>query len=221
MSHTDPCRLAMLSWQRELGFGHHVRQLHRLRSLHWSGVVRCRVCWDRCFVSFVSGQSGLAIDAVLTSTDLSGTTPVRIRSRSQRILELILTSCQCTLPLGLLHSNRECARYGCREQRAPMVRRCHERILCVPFLILGPRTSHSCSVYRRTTGLISRSVQIHLSASNVTTKYYGIPDVRTRNTNESLLATFTVQPGSNKLNRPVAGGQVSGGVLKSQATGGA
>ena len=68
--------------------------------------------------------------------------------------------------------------------------------------------------------LINSAVQIHLSASNVTTKYYGISDVRTRNTEETLLATFTVQSGANKIQRPVAGGQVAGGVLKSQAMGG-
>ena len=65
------------------------------------------------------------------------------------------------------------------------------------------------------------TVQIHFSAANTTTKYYGIEDVRTRNSNETLLATFTVLPGANKLQRPVAGGHVSGGVLKSQAMGSA
>ena len=78
--------------------------------------------------------------------------------------------------------------------------------------------SSQCS--RKDQSLILSAVQIHLSATNVTTKYYGIYDVRTRNTDETLLATFTVQPGANKIQRPVAGGQVAGGVLKSQAMGG-
>jgi alkaline phosphatase D len=56
--------------------------------------------------------------------------------------------------------------------------------------------------------------ELFISRSNATAKYYGIPDVRTRNTNESVLATFVVEDKSNKLSRPVAGGSVKGGALR-------
>ena len=57
--------------------------------------------------------------------------------------------------------------------------------------------------------------ELHLSRDNATALYYGIPDVRTRNTNESVLATFVVKDGANRLERPVAGGLVTGGALRS------
>lgn len=57
--------------------------------------------------------------------------------------------------------------------------------------------------------------ELHLSRDNATAVYYGINDVRTRNTDESVLATFVVQDKANKLSRPVAGGKVQGGALRS------
>jgi alkaline phosphatase D len=62
-------------------------------------------------------------------------------------------------------------------------------------------------------------VELFLSRSNATAKYYGINDVRTRNTQEELLATFTVMDKANKLTRPVAGGTIKGGALRSQVLG--
>ncbi|RSH92955.1 hypothetical protein EHS25_008403 [Saitozyma podzolica] len=59
--------------------------------------------------------------------------------------------------------------------------------------------------------------ELHLSRTNATAKYYGIADVRTRNTNETLLATFVVEDKANKLSRPVAGGEVKGGSLRGSA----
>ena len=56
--------------------------------------------------------------------------------------------------------------------------------------------------------------ELHLSRSNATAKYYGIDDVRTRNSDEKVLATFVVEDKANKLSRPVAGGQVAGGALR-------
>lgn len=56
-------------------------------------------------------------------------------------------------------------------------------------------------------------VELFLSRTNATAKYYGIADVRTRNTDESLLATFVVKDKANKLSRPIAGGVVTGGAL--------
>ena len=57
-------------------------------------------------------------------------------------------------------------------------------------------------------------VELFISRSNATAKYYGIDDIRTRNTQETLLATFTVQDKANKLTRPVAGGSIKGGALR-------
>ncbi|WVR09810.1 hypothetical protein IAU60_006886 [Kwoniella sp. DSM 27419] len=45
-------------------------------------------------------------------------------------------------------------------------------------------------------------------------RYYGIDDVRTRNTQEKVLATFVVKDKANKLQRPVADGRVTGGALR-------
>jgi hypothetical protein len=44
--------------------------------------------------------------------------------------------------------------------------------------------------------------------------YYAFPDIRTRNSNEYLSAVFTVKPGANCVERPIAGGSVGYGVLK-------
>ena len=44
--------------------------------------------------------------------------------------------------------------------------------------------------------------------------YYAFPDIRTRNSNEHLSAVFTVKPGVNHVQRPIAGGSVGYGVLK-------
>lgn len=57
--------------------------------------------------------------------------------------------------------------------------------------------------------------ELHLARDKATAVYYGIDDVRTRNTNEKVLATFEVADKANQLTRPVAGGQVAGGVLRS------
>lgn len=57
--------------------------------------------------------------------------------------------------------------------------------------------------------------ELHLSRDDATALYYGISDVRTRNTNESVLATFVVKDRANRLERPVAGGFVTGGALRS------
>lgn len=56
--------------------------------------------------------------------------------------------------------------------------------------------------------------ELYLSRQNATAVYYGIPNVRTRNTNESVLATFVVEDKANKLMRPVSGGVVAGGALR-------
>ena len=56
--------------------------------------------------------------------------------------------------------------------------------------------------------------ELHLARDKATAVYYGIDDVRTRNTQEKVLATFEVADKANQLTRPVAGGKVLGGVLR-------
>ncbi|WWC85721.1 uncharacterized protein L201_000587 [Kwoniella dendrophila CBS 6074] len=55
--------------------------------------------------------------------------------------------------------------------------------------------------------------ELHLTRQEAKAVYYGIDDVRTKNSDEKILATFTVQNKANKLSRPVAGGNVAGGAL--------
>ncbi|WWD16925.1 hypothetical protein CI109_101357 [Kwoniella shandongensis] len=55
--------------------------------------------------------------------------------------------------------------------------------------------------------------ELHLTRSEATATYYGIADVRTRHSDEEVLATFVVEDKANKLSRPVAGGKVAGGAL--------
>ncbi|TYJ52803.1 hypothetical protein B9479_006566 [Cryptococcus floricola] len=56
--------------------------------------------------------------------------------------------------------------------------------------------------------------ELHLSRTNATARFFGIEDVRSRQGNETVLAEFVVQDKANKLERPIAGGQVEGGALK-------
>jgi alkaline phosphatase D len=56
--------------------------------------------------------------------------------------------------------------------------------------------------------------ELYLSRQNATAVYYGIDDVRTRNSDEKVIATFVVEDKANKLARPVAGGSVESGLLR-------
>ena len=56
-------------------------------------------------------------------------------------------------------------------------------------------------------------VELHLTRTEATAVYYGIDDVRTRNNDERVLGSFVVQDKANKLSRPVARGNVTGGAL--------
>jgi alkaline phosphatase D len=55
---------------------------------------------------------------------------------------------------------------------------------------------------------------LQLTYTNATALYYGYPDIKTRNSNEYLSAVFTVQAGANHIQRPVAGGTVGLGSIK-------
>ncbi|KAM0719745.1 hypothetical protein Q7P37_003878 [Cladosporium fusiforme] len=60
--------------------------------------------------------------------------------------------------------------------------------------------------------------ELRLSPESARASYFGLPDVRTRNGYELSLANFTVQEGSNALQRPIAGGEVENGALKGNGT---
>ncbi|KAF2493175.1 phosphodiesterase/alkaline phosphatase D precursor [Lophium mytilinum] len=60
--------------------------------------------------------------------------------------------------------------------------------------------------------------ELHISPSEVEAKYFGLPTVVTRNSYEISLANFTVKSGANRLARPVAGGFVESGSLKTGKT---
>jgi len=57
--------------------------------------------------------------------------------------------------------------------------------------------------------------ELQLTYTEATALYYGYPDIKTRNSNEYLSAVFTVQAGANCVQRPVAGGTVGFGSIKS------
>ena len=55
---------------------------------------------------------------------------------------------------------------------------------------------------------------MHLTYDEATAYYYSIPSIRTRNSNQHLSAVFTVKPGANCVERPIAGGSVGYGVVR-------
>ncbi|WWD05918.1 hypothetical protein V865_004003 [Kwoniella europaea PYCC6329] len=55
--------------------------------------------------------------------------------------------------------------------------------------------------------------ELYLTRQDATAVYYGIDDVRTHSSDERILATFVVEDKANKLKRPVADRNVTGGVL--------
>ncbi|KAI0748329.1 PhoD-like phosphatase-domain-containing protein [Daedaleopsis nitida] len=57
-----------------------------------------------------------------------------------------------------------------------------------------------------------------LDPNQANATYYAMRNIKTPNLDSFASATFIVKAGENKLSRPVAGGSVSAGVLKSQAT---
>jgi len=57
-----------------------------------------------------------------------------------------------------------------------------------------------------------------IDPKTVTAKYYAMNDISTPNLDNFVSATFVVKAGQNKLQRPVAGGTVAAGVLKSNGT---
>ncbi|QRV91470.1 alkaline phosphatase [Ceratobasidium sp. AG-Ba] len=59
---------------------------------------------------------------------------------------------------------------------------------------------------------------LSLAAKNLTAKYYAMKNLNSTNTEAFLSAEFHVTAGSNRLTRPVAGGSVAAGVLKSNQT---
>lgn len=65
-----------------------------------------------------------------------------------------------------------------------------------------------------TEGATRGHFELHLARDKASAVYYGVKDVRTRNSDEVVLATFEVVDKANKLTRPVAGGDVKGGVLR-------
>ncbi|KAK3059839.1 hypothetical protein LTS18_009942 [Coniosporium uncinatum] len=56
--------------------------------------------------------------------------------------------------------------------------------------------------------------ELQISYDSVQASYFGCPSVAYRNPLEISLANFTVQSGTNRLRRPVAGGTVESGYLK-------
>ena len=60
--------------------------------------------------------------------------------------------------------------------------------------------------------------ELTLTADKVDARYFGIPSLVQRLPYEISLANFTVLSGANALQRPVAGGQVESGALKSGKT---
>ncbi|OCK95884.1 uncharacterized protein K441DRAFT_657864 [Cenococcum geophilum 1.58] len=60
--------------------------------------------------------------------------------------------------------------------------------------------------------------ELHISAEQVEARYFGLPTVVFRNNYEISLANFTIKSGANKLTRPVGGGVVESGTLKSGKT---
>ncbi|KAF2461987.1 PhoD-like phosphatase-domain-containing protein [Lineolata rhizophorae] len=62
--------------------------------------------------------------------------------------------------------------------------------------------------------------ELHITREQVEARYYGMPDLTTRNPLEISLANFTVKSGENKLTRPVAGGEVESGALQRGQTAG-
>ena len=57
--------------------------------------------------------------------------------------------------------------------------------------------------------------ELQVGYDAVHASYFGMPTVATRNPLEISLANFTVVNGANKLQRPVGGGKVESGYLKS------
>lgn len=57
--------------------------------------------------------------------------------------------------------------------------------------------------------------ELHFTHDEVQANFFGLPTVVTRNAWEIPIANFTVKSGANKLQRPVAGGIVESGSLKS------
>jgi alkaline phosphatase D len=60
--------------------------------------------------------------------------------------------------------------------------------------------------------------ELHISAEQVEARYFGLPTIVFRNNYKILLANFTIKSGANKLTRPVGGGVVESGTLKSGKT---
>ncbi|EJD45874.1 hypothetical protein AURDEDRAFT_184531 [Auricularia subglabra TFB-10046 SS5] len=56
---------------------------------------------------------------------------------------------------------------------------------------------------------------LSVAADSLNATYYALRDIQTENTDAFASANFTVLPGANRLHRPVAGGHVDAGVLKS------
>ncbi|KAL6710738.1 hypothetical protein ACN47E_007795 [Coniothyrium glycines] len=56
--------------------------------------------------------------------------------------------------------------------------------------------------------------ELHISRDKVEAQYWGCPTVATRNSYEISLANFTVEAGSNRIQRPVGGGTVEAGAIK-------
>lgn len=62
------------------------------------------------------------------------------------------------------------------------------------------------------------TILFSLTPKNATARYFGFYDQNTRNSNVTEMATFTTIAGTNKLARPLNGGQpVAFGALKNQA----
>jgi len=57
-----------------------------------------------------------------------------------------------------------------------------------------------------------------IDSKEVNATYYAMSDISTPNLNSFVSAVFNVKTGKNKLSRPVAGGKVAAGVLKSNGT---
>ncbi|KAF2669381.1 hypothetical protein BT63DRAFT_259970 [Microthyrium microscopicum] len=60
--------------------------------------------------------------------------------------------------------------------------------------------------------------ELHITKDQVLANYFGMPTIVTRNPYEIPIANFTVKSGENKIQRPVGGGTVFSGALKTGTT---
>lgn len=57
-------------------------------------------------------------------------------------------------------------------------------------------------------------IELSVRSDRVEARYFGLPDLKTRNGLEVSIANFTVEHGANHLSRPVAGGVVAAGTVQ-------